>query len=302
MPLKAQDSVALKPGASHTLPFPNYNGRKWVIGGLSAAGYGGSLIILNETWYKQYPKSSFHIYNDAGEWLQMDKVGHAWTAYNTSRATTAMWKWAGLPDNKAVLAGSFSGVAFLTVIEVLDAHSTEWGWSWADIGANLAGSSLFALQQLAWREQRIQFKYSAHKKKYTGDTDKRANELFGKSLPERLLKDYNGQSYWLSVNLGSFLQSKAIPSWLNVSVGYGADGMFGGYKNLAYDKDGNIRFSRIDIKRRRQWYLAPDIDLTKIKSNSKFVRTLFATLNTVKIPAPALEFSNGKLKAHWLHF
>lgn len=242
------------------------------------------------------------MYNDAGEWFQMDKVGHAWTAYNTSRATTAMWQWAGLAEGKAVLTGSLSGFAYLTVIELLDAHTEKWGWSWADIGANAAGSSLFAAQQLTWKEQRIQFKFSSHKKQYGPDVESRANELFGKSLPERLLKDYNGQTYWFSFNVQSFFPKANFPSWLNLAVGYGADGMFGGYENIAQDKNGTVTFYRPDIKRMRQWYLSPDIDLTKIKTNNKTLRTVLAALNTIKIPAPSLEFSGGKFRGRWLHF
>src|SRR5678816_362164 len=102
-----------------------------VISAVNAVGYGGSLIILNNTWYKNYPHSSFHTFNDSKEWLQVDKVGHAWTAYNTGRASTAMWRWAGLNDKKAALIGGLSGPAYLTVVELLDAHSTKWGWSWA---------------------------------------------------------------------------------------------------------------------------------------------------------------------------
>ena len=170
------------------------------------------------------------------------------------------------------------------------------------MAANVGGSSLFAVQQLAWKEQRIQYKFSAHRKRYSPDLETRADELFGESLPERILKDYNGQALWLSFNIHSFMKETNIPSWLNISVGYGAEGMFGGYDNIAYDKNGNISFNRLDIKRRRQWYLSPDVDFTKIKTNSKFVRTILSGLNAIKIPAPALELSNGKLKGHWFYF
>ena len=53
----------------------------------------------------------------------------------------------------------------------------------------------------------------------------------------------------------------------------------------------------------RQFYLSVDLDLTKIKTNSKFLKTLFSTINFIKIPAPALEYNtkNG-FKFHYLHF
>lgn len=302
--LKAQETSRRKDStvAANSQTIIDYKKRKLLIGGLSIAGYGGSLFFLNEAWYKQYPKSSFHTYNDGGEWMQVDKIGHAWTAYNTSRATTAMWKWAGLPNKKAVLVGSLSGFTYMTVIELLDAHSAEWGWSWPDMAANFSGSALFAAQQIGWQEQRIQFKFSSHKKNYVTDLQQRADDLYGVSLPEKILKDYNGQAYWLSFNLNSFLPETKLPSWLNLAVGYGADNMFGGYSNIALDKNGSVVFNRPDIKRYRQWYLAPDIDLTKIKTRSKTFRTVLAALNTLKIPAPTLELSHGKLKGHWIYF
>lgn len=280
----------------------NYKARQWLIGGVSVAGYGGSLIYLNEVWYKGYERTMFHTFNDSQEWLQMDKVGHAWTAYNTSRATTAFWKWAGLSTNKAVLVGSLSGFGYLTVIEWLDGYSAKWGWSWPDIAANFSGSSLFAAQELLWKEQKIQFKYSAHRKKYGPDVKDRANDLFGSSLPERLIKDYNGQTLWLSFNLKSFMPRCDFPTWLNLSLGYGAEGLLGGTENRAFDKQGNITFNRADIKRDRQWYLSSDIDFTKIKSNRKGIRTLLAVLNTIKVPAPAIEFSKGKIRGRLISF
>ena len=52
-----------------------------------------------------------------------------------------------------------------------------------------------------------------------------------------MLKDYNGQTYWLSANLKSFFPGSNIPPWLNVAIGYGADGMFGGFENKWIDED-----------------------------------------------------------------
>lgn len=277
--------------------------RQWLIGGINVMGYGGSLVILNRAWYKDYPKTSFHTFNDSREWLQADKAGHSWTAYNTSRGSAAMWRWAGVSQKKAAWIGGLSGAAYLTVIELLDGHSSKWGWSWSDIAANYTGTGLFIAQELAWQDQRIQFKLSFHKKKY-GDAqlEQRADDLFGMSLPERMLKDYNAQTYWLSMNLKSFFKQSKLPPWLNIAVGYGADGMYGGFENKWSDQLGN-EMNRTDIPRKRQFYLAPDIDFTKIKTNSKLLRTSFAVLNCLKFPSPALLVdSKGKLKAYPFYF
>lgn len=298
-----QDSVKGKTGLHETIRNSEQHVRPWIIGGASVIGYGGSLALFSKAWYENYSRSSFHTFNDAGEWMQMDKIGHAWGAYNTSRITTNMWRWAGVKKNRAVALGTGSSLLYLLSIEYLDGRSADWGWSWADVGADIFGASLFAIQEIGWKEQKIQLKFSGHRSSYKPATlELRADELFGKTLPERLLKDYNAQTYWLGFNIKSLFPQSRIPAWLNIAVGYGAKGMFGGYENLAKDKDGNIRFDRRDIKRYRQWYLSPDIDLTKIKTNNKLLRAVFSTLNVLKIPAPAIEFSNNKFKLRALAF
>ena len=276
----------------------NYKGRKWFAGGVTALGYGGSFIFLSQAWYDEYPKTSFHTFNDAGEWLQVDKVGHAWTAYQASRLTTNMWRWAGVENKKAMWYGTGSSLLYMLAIEYLDGRSAQWGWSWSDVAANFSGAALYVGQELGWREQRISFKFSSHYIDYEEpDLEQRANDLFGTSWAERLLKDYNAQTYWLSANIKSFFPRTKIPGWLNLSVGYGADGMFGGFENVAYSKtDGSVTFDRRDIERYRQWYLAPDVDFTKIRTKSKFLKSVFSALNVLKFPAPALEFSNGSFK------
>lgn len=278
------------------------NSRKWIIGVGTTAIYGTSFIYLNEAWYKDYPRSSFHSFNDAGEWLQMDKIGHAWTAYNTGKATTAFWRWAGLNNRSSVFLGTGTSLIYMLSIEYLDGRSAEWGWSWADVAADFSGSILFSAQELLFDQQKVQLKFSSHRKTYGPALNERSDELFGKTLYERLLKDYNAQTYWLSFNTNDFFKSQKLPSWLNISIGYGAEGMYGGYQNISYDKSGNITFDRRDIQRYRQWYLAPDIDLAKIRTNSKFLRTVFFALNSFKFPTPALEFSKGKFHGHLFQF
>lgn len=277
--------------------------RTLVMGGIHAGLYTGSMLLLNEAWYKDYPKDEFHTFNDIEEWLQVDKVGHTWSAYQLSRASYAGWRWTGMPDKKAVWLAGASGFGFQTVIEVLDGYSAEWGWSWGDFAANFIGSSMFISQHLAWQEERISFKFGFHKMTYDDpQLNKRTDELFGSSLPERMLKDYNGQTYWLSANLKSFFKQSKLPPWLNMAVGYGATGMFGGTENIWTDPDTNQEINRSDIPRRRQFYLAPDIDFTRIKTNKKWVRSVFYALNAFKLPAPALMLSKGKLTVHGFYF
>ena len=277
--------------------------RTWIVGTGNVVGYGGVMALLASTWYSKYTKTKFHSFNDSREWQQMDKAGHYYGTWIESRANHELWKWTGMERKKRIWISGLTSFAFQTAIEYQDGKSAEWGWSWADFGTNILGSGTFIAQELAWDEQRIKLKWSFHRKNYNDPgLNKRSDELFGESTPERFLKDYNGQTYWASASIKSFFPKSKLPDWLCVSVGYGADGMFGGEENLAKDDNGVITFDRRDIKRYRQWYLAPDIDLSKIKTKSKAVNFMLTVLSAFKFPAPSLELSKGKLRLNAIHF
>ena len=276
--------------------------RLWLVGGLHAAFWTSSYIALDKTWYSNYPRSSFHFFNDNSEWQQMDKLGHVWTSYNVGRASAELWAWTGLSRKKSVMYGGLSAIAYQSIIEIQDGFSAEWGFSWGDMTANVMGAAAYVSQELGWKDQRIQIKMSYWPYDYPPDLISRRNQLFGSGLAERTLKDYNSQTYWISANLKSFFPASKLPAWLNVSLGYSADGMLGGTENTWTDKQGN-HFDRTDIPRVRRFFIAPDIDLTKIKTKSKLLKTIFFTLNILKIPAPAIELdSKGHLRAHVLYY
>jgi uncharacterized protein YfiM (DUF2279 family) len=306
--LRSQDTASEKMSprpysGTQQLTLKQLKKRTWIVAGANLVGYGTTMIGLYSDWYKNYPQSSFHTFNDWSEWKQMDKVGHLYSAYIEGRASMELWRWTGINRKKRIWLGGMSGAVYQTVIEVLDGFSAEWGWSWGDFSANILGSSLLVAQELAWDEQRVKLKFSFHRKNYSDpQLVQRSDELFGKDLGQRFIKDYNGQSYWASVNLHSFFPKSKIPHWVNISLGYGAEGLFGGKENLSKDKNGNITFDRRDIKRYRQWYLAPDLDLSRIRTRSKALHILLTIADAFKFPLPALELSNGKLRAHAIYF
>jgi hypothetical protein len=277
--------------------------RTKIITATNIVSYSTAMIGLYAAWYKNYPQSNFHSFNDTKEWMQIDKIGHAYSAYAESKASLETWRWTGIDRKKRIWIGGMSGAFYQTVIETLDGFSSQWGWSWGDFGANILGSGMLVAQELAWDEQRIQFKFSFHRKNYSDPSlVQRSNKIFGTSTAERFLKDYNGQTYWLSANLKSFFPKSKLPAWLQISVGTGAEGLFGANDNIGKDDNGNITFNRTDIKRYRQWYLAPDIDLTKIKTKRKGIKVVLNILNIVKFPMPSLEYSNGSFKLNAITF
>lgn len=253
--------------------------------------YSGAMIGLNELWYKDYPRSSFHFFNDNNEWMQMDKVGHIYSSYYVGKLGMDALSWSGVSRKKVIWYGGMLGSFFLSTIEVLDAFSSEWGFSVGDIAANTLGSAMLIGQELAWNEQRVILKYSFRRTDYA----KYRPELLGKNFQENMFKDYNGQTYWLSVNPSSFMNNNSrFPKWLNVAVGYGASGMLGGVTNpFIADEKGNP----VSFERYRQYYLSLDVDLTRIKTKSKFLTALFKTVNCLKFPAPAIEFNKNGVNA-----
>ncbi|MFM2048466.1 MAG: hypothetical protein RI955_1014, partial [Bacteroidota bacterium] len=275
--------------------------RELMVHGTCAGTFSLAMISLNYAWYANYPRSKFHLFNDDGEWLQIDKCGHTFTAYNEAYWSSNMYRWAGVSQRRSIMYGAGVGFALQLTIETLDGFSKEWGFSLGDLSANTIGAGLLVSQELIWREQKIHLKFSTHKNIYAEKIlNERADELYGKSLPERFLKDYNAQTYWLSGNISSLCGMKnKFPKWLNIAVGYGADNMYGGYTNQ-WNKGLTVRN---DLIRYRQYYIAPDIDFSKIKTKSKILKTLFLALNVIKFPAPAVEYNSlHQTKFHWLVF
>lgn len=252
-----------------------------------------TLVALNQVWYADYPRSDFHFINDNAEWLQMDKAGHVFSSYHLGSFGANALKWSGASRKNQLIYGATLGLAFLSAVEVFDGYSSNWGASLGDVSANISGTALYVSQELLWKEQRIVPKFSFHTTPYASA---RPNVLGG-SIQEQILKDYNGQTYWLSANIHSFTKTSGIPKWLNIAVGYGAEGMVTGNDGLV-----NTVFLP-ESKRYRQFYLSLDLDLTKIETKSPLVKTILTVFNSIKIPAPTFEIrGSGESKFHFLYF
>ncbi len=274
-----------------------------------STSYAITSFTLYDAWYKQYPRSGFHFYDDLMEWEQMDKMGHVYGGYIQTNLVYHMAKWTGLNEKKSMLTGAVSALVFQTTIEMMDGFSTDWGFSWSDFSANLLGIGSFVWQQSRWGEQRIRWKYSLGPRSYplgsvSGmDPETRASDLFGNNVLPRLIKDYNTHTVWLSVNPSSFQAETWLPKWLNIAVGYGADNMFGGFNNT-WVRDG-IQFDAFEeaYPRHRQFYLSLDVDFDKIDTENVVLRTLFDILNLLKVPFSTLEFNTlGQVRFRLIHF
>ncbi len=266
---------------------PNYR----LLHGMFAAQtalYAGTIYGLSKAWYND-PLTNFRIADDSHEWKQMDKVGHVFSSYQICRHTAELYKTTGITKKQAILYGAISGFFFQTPIEILDGFSPGYGFSPGDMAANLVGPALFVGQYALWDEVRIVPKYSFH---FTPLAEVRP-ELLGRKRTEQWLKDYNGQTYWFSASPRSFVPRSNWPPWLCFSVGYGIQDM------VAAETDKSVE---LGYRPYRQYYLSVDIDFTKIKTRSKLVKSLAFLLNSLKIPAPAVEFSRKGVGFRGLYF
>ncbi len=276
--------------------------RRTAIWALEGSFTAGSFLFLNQAWYNQYQRVGFHLFDDWGEWMQMDKAGHAFSTYAGSRVAADCWRWAGMDRRKAAWTASLSSMGYLTMVEILDGFSEKWGFSPGDMIFNSAGAGLFLSQDLAWGEQRIIMKLGYRPVNYDASLKDRVNALFGASPAERFLKDYNGQTIWLSGNIKSFLPAAPVPSWLNLAVGHGARTMLGGRENR-WENDQGVITDRTDILRYRRFFLSLDVDLSRIPVKNRFLKSAMSVINIIKIPAPALEIDGrGRIRAHLMHF
>jgi hypothetical protein len=247
-------------------------------------------------WYKDYPQSGFHFFNDNNGWLQVDKFGHMTTSYNIGRLGYLAFRWTGVSEKKAIWIGGSLGFMFTLSFEILDGFSEGWGFATGDILANGIGASLFISQQLIWKKQKFMLKYSFHPTEYAQYNP----EALGENFIQQTLKDYNGHTYWLSINIKSFaFKESRLPEWLSFSFGYGAKGMlaFAGNPSEIDGKD-VPHFNRV-----RQYFFAPEIDLSRIKTRSEFWNAVLDVMGTLKFPLPTLEYNKeDKLKFHWIYF
>ena len=258
-----------------------------LISGVAATAYVGSIWALSEIWYEDQRRDNFHFFNDNNEWMQMDKAGHFYSGYHISRASADILQSLKVDSTKSLYYGALAGFMLLLPIEVLDGYSDDYGASYGDVIANGAGSLLFLGQELLFQAPVIKPKFSFHRTGYPAYR----KELLGENLSQQVVKDYNGQTYWLSVDMDKMFRQ--WPPWLNLAIGYGANDMVSASNESSISRGFNPY---------RQWFISLDPDLTFLYGENKWLNGLIYVLDLVKIPAPTIELSEGNLKGHWYYF
>jgi uncharacterized protein YfiM (DUF2279 family) len=253
----------------------------------------GSTIALQSIWYAAYPQVPFHTFDDSKSWLQMDKMGHLFSANKLSTVCYSSFRWGGLSKNKSVLLGAISGLGYLTTLELMDARNEQWGFSWSDMGANLIGTSIFALERLFSKENAIQLKFSFSKSPYAAV---RPN-ILGQNYQEQLLKDYNGQTYWISIQPQQWFNLKNVPNWISLAFGYSVNEKLVGDASNYYDALTSTYYSSY-----REFIFSLDINLNQLPIRSPLIKAILKPFNSIKIPFPSVILSQNQLHFRELYF
>lgn len=260
-----------------------------------SAIYVAGMSYLQFVWYKDSERVPFEFYDDSKGYLQIDKFGHAFGSYSESYVAYQWLRKAGVSRNKALLYGGTMGLILQTPIEVFDGMYEGWGFSWSDMIANTAGSALLIGQELLFNEQIARFKISYSRSQISRE----AFGYLGNNALDGFFYDYNSHSFWLSMNANKLFLKDVLPPWLNIAVGYSANGMLGEFSNKSYYHGHKLP----QYDRTRQYLLSLDVDWEKIPTHSRFLKAVFSGLNFVKIPFPALEInSQGNFRGYWLYF
>lgn len=258
--------------------------------------YTAAMIGLYNYKYRGNLHPQFRMNLVKDDWrLGVDVFRHSPATYYLGSMNFYILRMAGISERRATWIGGLSGLCVLTSQEIMDGFSSKWGASLGDFSADVFGSALFISQQLVWHDQKLTLKWSFHSTTFP----KYNPELLGRNFIQQMINDYNGQTIWLSANLFSLSgYNWKIPAWLNLAIGYGATGMTGPITNTqVYLDDPFPQFAT-----RPLFYIAPDIDLTRIHTHSTTLRWIFKAVSILKFPLPALEISSQGAKFHPLFF
>jgi hypothetical protein len=252
---------------------------------LISAVYLISLLWLSSVWYNAY--TGFHFFDDLFEWEYLDKFGHFFASFHLG---LYFYKIFGQPENLNLSLQKkwvcFSGFVLLLPIEILDGFSLNYGASPADLLANGLGG-LFCYCHITFKVVSDTLpKFSFH----TTALSLIRPELLGSNIFQQTIKDYNGQTYWLSLDVNKIFNANILPGWLLLTIGYGGEGLLGGHDNVWETKSGETK-DYSSVARTKRVFISMDINANSLREKNKWLNYALAPFVLLKFPAPAIEFN-----------
>lgn len=237
---------------------------------IETAGHFLWLSSLYFLWYRNQPLDHFKFYNDLREWQGMDKAGHVYSVFVISQMHYSLHNFYCNTNNeelKKYMLSAGLGMVTLTIMEFLDGFGKGWGFSIPDMFFNTAGAILWLSSRKFYPQISISPAFSYH----DNPIWKERPERLGKSLIERIFKNYNGQTYWLKFGYSYFPVSLAI--------GYSARGMTGASPSS---------ISIIEKERYPVLLLSFDVIWKNLPFKNFYLKKIANVMNYIKVPFPAL--------------
>jgi hypothetical protein len=248
-------------------------GRVVLLGALTVGTVTAVHIYQARAWW-QGPRAPFRFENDWVYALNIDKLGHAYGAYTLSHLFMYSMDWSGFTHSASVYYGSVLGLAYQLYVEVEDGYHQDYGFSPGDAFSDVIGAAIPLAQERFPVLKNFSLKWS-----YYPSTEY-LDALRGGS-GRTFIDDYQGQTYYFTMD-PHFLMGDHPPSWIPSWLGVG----FG----LA------SRDLQSTEARRRVYIFCLDYNLSRIQTESGFLRSLFTALDHFHFPAPGVVLDGSTVK------
>jgi Predicted periplasmic lipoprotein (DUF2279) len=236
-----------------------------VLGGMTIAWLGMHIYYSN-TWWKDRAHY-FKFAEDPYYARDVDKLSHIYTADLITVSSAKFYEWSGMNPTLALAIGSVTAIAYETYIEINDGLAPIWGFDWGDMAGNFIGALYPIAQKYVKPLRSFNIKWSF--------VPQWLSNKFRK-YPD-LLDDYTSMKFWITVNPKDLLPKKIAkyyPSFLGFGLGINL-------QNASHATGATNAY--------REYYLAFDIDVTRLPGNTDFLKKLKEVLNFYHIPMPGVK-------------
>jgi hypothetical protein len=222
--------------------------------------------------------SSFYFRDDWNEVHFADKFGHFMGGYYISYVAREAFVFSGFSWEQSIFFGSLLGLLSQTYVEFKDGYAENTGFSPSDFGADFLGVSYFYLQHYIPFLQNFSPKWQYAPPQLIGVPPEARTKTF--------LDNYNSTTAWISIHVRNLFwgeEESIWPKWLNIGLGYGVSG----YCTPAICS---------------RFVIGIDYNLVELLPDGvPFWNWLKQSLNGIKFPAPAIEFSHQGTKFRILY-
>lgn len=257
-----------------------------IVGGIYLGSLVGLHLYQQRAWWSNN-RTRFHFQEDWQYALQVDKAGHIFGGYLTAYFLSEGLTVSGINWNDANIYGAALALLYQTYIETEDGFARDWGFSPSDWYFNVLGPIFFLAQHYVPALQNITPKWQYVPSEWTG------SPVINR--PRTFIDDYNSSTFWYSVKMNNVISNswkKYWIPWLNIAFGYGADAI-----DAKIDPNGPP-----DQLARRRYIIALDYDLVELlPEGGHFWNWLKQTLNFIKLPSPAVEFTSKGTRFYVLY-